>query len=280
MNRHFVRFAIALASTAALMTTWREGAAAQTGKAGSIKGQVRLAGKSPGNPVIRMGIDPMCTKINAGKRVVDEIVVTSADGGLANAFVSLQGKFAATPAPAAPVTIDQRSCMYVPRMVVARVGQTLQVRNSDPLLHNVHTLSTKGNDFNIGQPMAGMVYDYRLKSEEIVLRLRCDVHRWMAAYIGVVSHPFAAATASGGGFEIANVPPGTYTIRAWHERYGEVSQPVTVKAGATATVNFSYSGTEKPPSAGIRDLILPETSLRTLHAGVDPAFGDWFAPGP
>src|ERR1700675_2732781 len=91
---------------------------------GTIKGHVRLTGKLPGNPFIRMGMDPMCNKINAGKRVIQETVVATIDGSMANVFVRLQGNFPETPVPAQPVTIDQRLCIYVPRVIGARVGQT------------------------------------------------------------------------------------------------------------------------------------------------------------
>ena len=126
-------------------------------------------------------------------------------------------------AAAAPVIVDdvERGIADVaalpvvapPRVVGTQVGQTLQVRNSDPMLHNVHSLSTGTNGFNVGQPSAGMVYTVQLKQEEIMLRLKCDVHRWMTAYIGVVSHPYFAVSGTGGTFEIANVPVGTYTIQ-------------------------------------------------------------------
>lgn len=195
-----------------------------------------------------MGVDPMCAAINKGKRVLQEIVVTSAEGDLANVFVTVQGTFPRVPVPPEPVTIDQVGCIYTPRVVGARVGQTLQVRNSDRLLHNVHSLSAS-NSFNIGQPLAGMVYQFRLKDEENMLPLKCDVHRWMTTYIGVVSHPYFAVSGGGGTFEIANVPVGTYTIKTWHERYGNLTQPVRVRSGATTTVNFAYTGAEKPKSS-------------------------------
>src|SRR5215470_233356 len=101
------------------------------GSTGTIKGHVHLTGKLPGNPIIRMGMDPMCAKINAGKRVIQEYVVASLDGSLANVFVRLQGNFPQTPVPSQPVTIDQRGCIYTPRVVGLRVGQTLQFKNSD-----------------------------------------------------------------------------------------------------------------------------------------------------
>jgi hypothetical protein len=238
------------------------GAVAAQARGGTIKGRVRLTGKSPGNAVIRMGVDPMCGKMNAGKQVVQEQVVVSADGGLANAFVRLQGSFPRTAAPAQPVTIDQRACFYLPRVVGTQVGQTLQVRNSDPMLHNVHSLSDGSNGFNVGQPVAGMVYTFQLKQEEVMLRLKCDVHRWMTAYIGVVSHPYFAVSGTGGTFEIANVPAGTYTIQTWHERFGSLTRPVRVTAGATAVVDVPYTGEEKPPpTAEVRELIVPRSAL-------------------
>jgi plastocyanin len=144
------------------------------------------------------------------------------------------------------VTIDQSGCIYSPRVVGARVGQTLQVRNSDRFLHNVHSLSAHTNSFNIGQPIAGMVLQFRLKDEEIMLPLKCDLHRWMTSYVGVVSHPHFAVSSTRGTFEIANVPAGTYTLQTWHERYGKLTQPVRVRASATTTVNFAYTGAEHP----------------------------------
>src|SRR5215467_3687156 len=133
---------------------------------GTIKGHVHLTGKLPGNPIIRMGMDPMCAKITAGKRVIQEYVVATVDGSLANVFVRLQGNFPQTPVPTQPVVIDQSTCLYLPRVVGARVGQTVQVKNSDALLHNVEASSANGNGFNIGQPRAGMVYEFKPKSEE------------------------------------------------------------------------------------------------------------------
>jgi hypothetical protein len=205
--------------------------------------------------VIRMGLDPKCTAANAGKRVTQDLVLATADGGLANVFVAIDGGVkTAPPAPAQAVTIDQRGCVYTPRVIGARTGQTLEVRNSDDLLHNVHSLSAAGNAFNIGQPLSGMVYKFQLRDEEVMLRIKCDVHRWMTSYVGVVSHPYFAVSGADGTFTIANVPPGDYTLRAWHERYGELRIRAQVKAGQTAVADFGYSGNEKPPVAGIMDV--------------------------
>jgi len=226
-----------------------DAAAAQPAGRGMIKGHVKLSGKLPGNPIIRMGMDPMCARINTGKRVIQETVVANLNGDLANVFVKLLGSFPQAAPPSTPVVIDQRACVYTPRVVGVQVGQTLEVKNDDPLLHNVHGMSgIKENGFNVGQPLAGIKSDFKLKEEERPVRLKCDVHSWMTAWIGVVSHPYFAVSNPMGTFEIANVPPGTYEIQAWHERYGPIKQSVRVRAGATTMVNFMYTGEEKPPS--------------------------------
>jgi plastocyanin len=223
-------------------------AGGQTAARGTIKGHVKLLGKLPGNPIIRMGMDPKCAEVNRGKRVVQEFVAAAIDGSLANVFVRLQGTFPQTPVPTEPVVVDQRACVYHPRVIGARVGQTLQVKNSDDWLHNVHSLSAKGNDFNISEPKAGMVQSFKLKNEEVMLHIKCDVHSWMTTYVGVVTNPYFAVSNEGGNFEIPNVPAGSYTILTWHERYGPLMQTVRVRAGATTTVDFAYMGTEKPPA--------------------------------
>jgi len=258
MNR--ILLSLAACALAASMTTDRLSgpAAAQAAGRGTIKGYIRLTGKLPGNPVIRMGMDPMCASINRGKRTVQEFVAASLDGSLANVFVTVQGSFPPAAAPAEPVTLDQRGCIYAPRVVGVRAGQTLQVRNSDDLLHNVHGLSARGNGFNVSEPKAGMVLQFHLKDEEVMVRVKCDIHSWMTAYVGVVSHPYFAVSGGTGLFEIANVPAGAHKIQAWHERYGPLSQTVRVRAGATSNVDFIYTGNEKPGSAAIQDLVLPE----------------------
>jgi len=215
------------------------------GSGGTIKGQVHLTGKLPGNPIIRMGMDPKCSKMNAGKRVIQEFVLAAIDGSLANVFVRLKGNVPQTPVPSQPVVLDQHGCVYVPRVIGARVGQTIQIKNSDDLLHNVDALSGKNNGFNIGQPRAGLVYEFKPKSEEVMLHIKCDVHSWMNTYIGIVTNPYFSVTNAKGTFQIDNVPPGTYMLEAWQERYGFVSKSVTVKAGAVSTVDFTYASTEK-----------------------------------
>jgi len=188
-----------------------------------------------------MGMDPMCAAANQGKRPVNEIYLVGDDNALGNVFVKVEGTFPATPVPSQPVDIDQRACFYVPRVVGARVGQVLRVKNSDNLLHNVHSDSSKRNGINQSTPQAGMDVTLTLKDEEM-LRLGCDVHRWMTAWVGVVSHPyFAVSEGKGGTFAIANVPAGTRNVTAWHEAFGALTKPVEVKDGQTVTVDFVYT---------------------------------------
>jgi hypothetical protein len=121
--------------------------------------------------------------------------------------------------------------------------------NEDPLPHNVHSTSNTGDVFNTTIPRSGAAYSFQPKQEELMVRLGCDIHRWMTAYVGVVSNPFFAVTSPTGAFEISNVPSGTYTIRAWQEHYGTTEKTVKVVPGAVAVVDFSYQSDKKAPSA-------------------------------
>jgi plastocyanin len=205
-----------------------------------------------------MGMDPVCATLNAGpKRPVQELVVRSEDGGLANAFVTLEGTFPKTPAPSDAVIVRQQKCVYAPRVVGAQVGQVLKIVNTDTLAHETHSITTKGNSFTVTQPHSDMVFEYRLKAAEEMLRLRCKIHNWMIGYVAVTTNPYFAVSGKDGTFQIPNVPPGKHQIRVWQERYGWLTKTVDVKAGQTATIDFTYTGKERPPSASIHDLVVP-----------------------
>ncbi len=218
------------------------------GQTGTIRGHVQLAGLLPGNPVIRMGVDPLCAQLTDGRQIVQETVVTARDGSLANVFVRLEGTFPDTPVPDEPVVIDQADCVFVPRVVGVRAGQLVQIMNSDPLLHNLNAQTTTTNDFNVGQPVQGMVYEVRLEpeAEGALLRIRCDLHRWMTEYIGVVTHPYFGVTDLSGAFALTDVPVGSHTVQAWHEEYGVLTQVVTVEANGVAEVDFTYPEAARP----------------------------------
>jgi len=206
---------------------------------GTVRGHVHLMGAVPENDALRMASDPMCKAATGGRRVLDEAVIVSSDGAVANVFVQLVGDFPRTPVPADTVSVDQRGCVYEPRVVGMRAGQTLQVRNSDNGLHNVHGTSTDRDSFNVSQPMSGMTNTFHPRDPGI-LRLKCDVHTWMVAFVGVVDHPYFAVTGTDGAFTLRDVPVGTYDVRAWHERFGTVVSKVRVDAGGETSLDISY----------------------------------------
>lgn len=212
---------------------------------GTIEGHVALLGRAPGNTVIRMSMDPKCAAMTQGQMIVQEEVAANADGDLANVFIQVDGDFPAAPAPPSePVRIDQRSCVYIPRVAGVQVGQTLEILNGDDLSHNVHATSNGDTLFNVGQPRAGMVHTFVPEEPAMMVRLGCEVHRWMVSYVGVVAHPYFDVTDRVGTFRIEGVPAGTYTLHTWHEVYGELTQSVEVREDETTTADFEYMAKE------------------------------------
>ncbi len=230
---------------------------------GTIEGMAMFTSTPRRNPLIQMGADPNCQRINEGKKVVQKMVDIQRDRSIDNVFVHVLGDLPAGSVPAEPVVIDQQGCIYHPRVSAGVTGQTLAITNSDPTLHNVHTKSEQGNGFNVGQPKAGMRHEHTLKGEEVMLRVKCDVHPWMTGFVGVKKNPYFAVTREGGKFTIENVPAGTYTVQAWQERLGAIDQEVTVVEGETVTVEFGFG----PPGSAsldepaftlpVRDLVVP-----------------------
>jgi hypothetical protein len=138
------------------------------------------------------------------------------------------------------VKIDQMSCRYHPHVFGIRVGQPLEIVNSDPTLHNIHALPKGNQEFNTGQPIQGMVTKHTFTAKEVMVPFKCDVHGWMNAYVGVLDHPYFATTDKDGKFELKSLPPGTYTIEAWHEKLGTATQSVTLGPKDSKEVNFTF----------------------------------------
>jgi plastocyanin len=206
--------------------------------ASSIKGKVLLEGTPPENPVLKMASDPACgtAEVRAENYVVE-------NGALQNVFVHIKdglGNKYIFDTPTEPVKLDQKGCRYVPHVLGVRVSQPLEVINSDQTLHNVHGMPKTNREFNHGQPIAGMKNTVTFSSPEVMVPFKCDVHAWMLAYVGVVPHPYFAVTGKEGTFELQTIPPGTYTIEAWHEKLGRQTQSVTLGEKDSRDVTFTF----------------------------------------
>jgi plastocyanin len=208
--------------------------------AGEVNGVVAFEGTAPKNEPIKMNADPVCVKANTTPQEQETYVVT--DGKLANVFVYVKDGLSAYSfdPPTGMLTFDQKNCRYHPHVFGARVGQAVEIVNSDPTLHNIHALPKDNAEFNNGQPIQGMKMTHTFTAKEVMVPFKCDVHGWMNAYVGVVDHPFFAVTDKDGKFSFKGLPPGTYTIEAWHEKLGTQTATVTIAAKETKDANFSF----------------------------------------
>jgi hypothetical protein len=210
--------------------------------AGNVSGKVTLEGTAPAADKIQMAADPNCARLHTTP-VTTEFVVVGDGGTLANVFVyvktGLEGK--TFPTPTEPVVLDQQGCQYIPHVLGIQVGQPLQVLNSDETLHNIHAMPKINKEFNIGQPVKGLKTDKTFDKPEVMVPFKCDVHKWMNSYAGVLEHPFFAVTKLDGSFSIEGLPPGDYVVEAWHERFGAKEMNLTVAEKATAEANFTFT---------------------------------------
>jgi len=215
--------------------------------AGNVTGTVTLEGMAPANEGIKMNADPICVKENKGPQQQETYVVGSDGKSLGNVFVYVKdglGNYVFD-APTESAKLDQKACRYTPHVFGIRAGQPLEIVNSDPTLHNIHAMGKANQEFNNGQPIQGMKMTHTFTSKEVMLPFKCDVHGWMNAYVGVLDHPYFAVTGTDGKFDLKSLPPGTYTIEAWHERLGPTTQSVTLGEKETKDITFSL----KAPAA-------------------------------
>jgi hypothetical protein len=207
-----------------------------------ISGVVRFTGAAPVNPPIAMAEEPKC-RAKYGTEPRDPQVVV-ANGRLANVFVYVKEGppvGAGYDAPSTPVTIDQDGCLYHPRVSGVMVNQPIAITNSDSLLHNIKAVPRANRPFNISQPAAGMATTRTFGTPEVMVPLECNVHGWMHAYVGVLPHPFFAVSGADGSFSITGLPPGTYTLEAWHEKFGTLTATATVTGAAPQTADFTFA---------------------------------------
>jgi plastocyanin len=205
--------------------------AASTARAGDVKGTIKFTGAVPDLKPLLVTRD----QVTCGKSVPDETIEVS-KGKLANVVVTVKG--APTQPGTTQVVIDQQKCQYHPHVQAAAAGSGLQIVNSDPLLHNIHGYLGQVTTFNVAMPLKDQKVTKMLNKPGLV-RVKCDVHNWMGAFIVVVDGP-AAVSGSDGAFEIKGVPAGTYTVTAWHEKLGEKTAQVTVPASGAAALDFSF----------------------------------------
>ena len=208
--------------------------------AATVRGTVKFEGTVPKAKPISMAADPSCARQHASPALTQD-VVTDMKGGLQNAIVFVAdglGDRVFDP-PNQPAVIEQKGCMYQPHVLALRANQQLEVVNDDPTTHNIHPLPTNNREWNKAE-LPGSRVDETFQREEIAIPIKCNVHPWMRSYVAVFKHPYFVVTGKDGSFDLSNLPPGTYTIEAWHEKLGTATQKITVGANETKAVDFVF----------------------------------------
>jgi plastocyanin len=209
---------------------------AQAGDSGSVSGKVKFRGAPPPARKIRITTDPSV----CGAEQQSEDVVVGAEQGVRYAVVRLIGAKAA--AAAAPVVaMEQKGCKFVPHVLIVRKGSDFDIVNGDGILHNIHTHSTANPEFDKAQPGSKKTMSQKFDKAETI-KISCDVHPWMRGWIVVAEDAFTVVTDETGSFKLPNVPPGTYKLEVWHEKFGTQSKEITVKAGGDSSIIVEFGG--------------------------------------
>ena len=210
--------------------------------ASSITGTVTFTGEAPTLPALAMDAEPECAAKHTGP-VPAEMLLLGDGNTMGNIIVWVSDGLPAGnwAAPTTPVVLDQRGCLYVPHAMGIMVGQPYNILNSDGILHNIHTLPEINTTFNRAMPATLTETTTTFGQPEAIFQIKCDVHPWMLAYIGVFDHPFFSVTSSDGTFTIAGLNPGTYEITAWHERLGMQTASITVGDSDAASQDFTFA---------------------------------------
>jgi hypothetical protein len=224
-------------------------ASAPTGKAvdpstvSTITATVTFDGDAPKPEMVRLDGDSKCVAENGAAERPSEDIILGDGKNLQNVFIYVKDGLGdyAFPMPKEPIVLDQLKCRYTPRVLGIRTGQPLAIRNSDPLLHNVRADGKLNQPFNMGHPIQGTTFNRTFTTSEVMVPFRCDVHAWMRAWIGVLDHPFFGVSGANGRVTLAGLPPGTYTVEAWHEKLGTKTQQITVGAKESKDVAFTFA---------------------------------------
>ena len=210
--------------------------------AAAIRGVVKFTGAVPAAKPISMSADPSCAKQHPTPFLAKEVAVDS-KGGLQNAIVFVAdglGDRTFDP-PTEPVVIAQKGCLYQPHVLAVRANQPLEVVNNDSTAHNIHPTPANNREWNKAEPPGAKVEE-AFAREEIAIPVKCNIHPWMRGYIAVFKHPYFVVTKEDGTFDLSNLPPGTYTIKAWHEKLGTASQTITIGANETKELSLVFKG--------------------------------------
>lgn len=206
----------------------------------TVRGTVRLDGKVPAAKTISMGADPACAKLHPAPVLAQE-VMADAKGDLQNVIVFVSDGLGdrTFDAPSQPAVVEQKGCMYQPHVLAVRANQPLELVNDDSTSHNIHPVPANNREWNKAEP-PGSKMEEAFAREEVAIPVKCNVHPWMRGYIAVFKHPYFAVTGKDGGFDLSGLPPGTYTIKAWHEKLGTATQTVTIGANETKEISFVF----------------------------------------
>lgn len=205
----------------------------------TVRGTVKFEGVVPKGKAISMAADPSCAHQHSTPVSTQEIEA-DAKGDLQNVIVFVSDGLSGTfDPPSQPAVIDQKGCMYQPHVLAVRAGQQLEVENHDPVVHNIHPMPANNREWNKAE-LPGSKVDETFPREEIAIPVKCNVHPWMRGYVAVFKHPYFVVTGKDGGFDLSNLPPGTYTISAWHEKLGTQTAKITIGANETKSVDFVF----------------------------------------
>ncbi|MBV9086030.1 MAG: hypothetical protein JOY79_00975 [Acidobacteriaceae bacterium] len=216
-------------------------AAAKTDIA-SVKGRVKLDGVAPHPARVVMTAEPSCMKQHPSGVAAQDVVVDPG-GGLENAVVYISD--AAAPnsePPKEEATFEQKGCMYLPHVVAIEANQKLKIVNEDSTIHNIHPIPQNNREWNKSQAPGTQPVEETFPREEIAIPVKCNVHPWMKGYIAVFKHPYFAVSGKDGSFDIKNLPPGTYTLQAWHEKLGTLTKKITVGPEGAGDVELVFKG--------------------------------------
>ncbi|HVO59749.1 MAG TPA: carboxypeptidase regulatory-like domain-containing protein [Terriglobales bacterium] len=206
----------------------------------SVIGNIKFDGPPPKPAPIAMRSDPACAAEHP-QSMRGEDLVTGQSGTLENVIVFISQGAQERPydVPQSPAVMEQKGCMYEPHVLAMRAGQTLRVVNEDKTTHNIHPMPANNREWNKAQ-IPGQPIEEKFAREEVSIPVKCNIHPWMHSYIAVFRHPYFAVTGKDGSFELRNLPPGEYTIEAWHEKLGAITQHVKVARGENKKVDFTF----------------------------------------